>query len=364
VPPYQAKQRTMRAAAATTAVLTAMGMTSTSALADPPPPSTASDALGQLQELSHQAERLTEDYKKAQDDRATKKADLDRANADAAKAQQQTNQARTEEDTHRGQVDTLSHASFEGARLNKLSALMTSQSVNDYLDRAATMETLAKNNDQAVKQFHAAADQAQVAQQQTQDASGRATQAEADAATIEGQLAAKKAAMEAQIAKTKDLYDNLNAQEKAALQVASTPPPPPPAPPPSAPDVPPPPPPPSTASAAITAMNAALSKQGDPYVWGATGPDQFDCSGLVQWSYLQAGISLPRSTYSQVTVGTSVSIDQMQPGDLVFFYSDYSHVGIYVGNGNVVHAPTEGETVRITPYAYIGAVTAVRRVAG
>jgi cell wall-associated NlpC family hydrolase len=362
VPPYQAKQRTMRAAAATTAVLTAVGMSSTSALADPPPPATASEALGQLQELSHQAEQLTEDYKKAQDDRATKKADLDRANADAAGAQQRTSQARAEEGKHRGQVDTLSHASLEGARLNKLSALLTSQSVNDYLDRAGTMETLAKNNDEAVRQFHAAADQAQQAERQTQDASGRATQAEADAATIEGQVAAKKAAMDAQIAKTKDLYDNLSAQEKAALQSASTnvPPPPPPPPPPSTTDVPPPP----STSAAITAMNAALSRQGDPYVWGATGPDQFDCSGLVQWSYLQAGISLPRSTYSQVTVGTSVSIDQMQPGDLVFFYSDYSHVGIYVGNGNVVHAPTEGETVRVTPYAYIGAVTAVRRVAG
>jgi cell wall-associated NlpC family hydrolase len=364
VPPYQAKQRTMRAAAATTAVLTAVGMTSTSALADPPPPATASEALQQLQELSHQAEQLTEDYKKAQDDRATKKVDLDRANADVAGAQQLAGQARAEEDKHRSQIDTLSRASYEGARLNKLSALLTSQSVNDYLDRAGTMETLAKNNDDAVQQFHAAADQAQLAERQTQDASGRATQAEADAATIEGQLAAKKAAMDAQIAKTKDLYDNLSAQEKAALQSASTNVPPPPAPgvpPPSTTNVPPPA---STTSAAITAVNAALSRLGDPYVWGATGPDQFDCSGLVQWSYLQAGISLPRSTYSQVTVGTSVSISQMQPGDLVFFYSDYSHVGIYVGNGNVVHAPTEGETVQVTPYSYIGAVTAVRRVAG
>jgi peptidoglycan DL-endopeptidase CwlO len=377
---HQSK-RHLHAATAATLVLTAVGMTSTTALADPPPPPTASDALNQLQDLSHQAEQLTETYKKAQDDHAAKTADLGRANADAARAQQLANQAHGDEQAHRDAVDRISHSSYEGATLSKLSALLTSRTPEDFLDRSATLDTLARDNNDAIQQFQAAADQAQAAERQTADARARAAQAEADAARIQGELAGKKTAMDGQIAKAQELYDSLSAQEKAQLSSAAAPAPPPaapeppppaPAPPPAAlappPPAPAPPPaapaPPPAPNPAITAVNAALSRLGAPYVWGATGPNQFDCSGLVQWSYLQAGISLPRSTYSQVTVGQSVSVSQMQPGDLVFYYSDFSHVAIYIGGGNVVHAPTAGETVRVTQYQYIGTVSAVRRVAG
>ncbi|AVP69130.1 NlpC/P60 family protein [Rhodococcus hoagii] len=94
--------------------------------------------------------------------------------------------------------------------------------------------------------------------------------------------------------------------------------------------------------------NAAQSKVGSPYVWGATGPSSFDCSGLVQWAYKQAGKSVPRTSYDQVGGGTSVSKANLQPGDVVAFYGA-EHVGIYIGNGSVVHAPTEGENVKISP---------------
>ncbi|MFM1728606.1 C40 family peptidase [Prescottella soli] len=93
--------------------------------------------------------------------------------------------------------------------------------------------------------------------------------------------------------------------------------------------------------------NAAQSKIGSPYVWGATGPSTFDCSGLVQWAHKQAGISVPRVSYDQVGGGTSVSKANLQPGDVVGFY-DNEHVGIYIGNGKVVHAPTEGENVKVS----------------
>lgn len=112
-------------------------------------------------------------------------------------------------------------------------------------------------------------------------------------------------------------------------------------------------------SVGAAAVRAALSKLGRPYVWGGAGPNQFDCSGLTMWAYRQTGIGLPHYTTSQYAQGTPVSRAQLRPGDLVFFYSDMRHVGMYIGNGNVVHAPHTGDVVRIAPLSampYDGAV--------
>ncbi|PTR32132.1 cell wall-associated NlpC family hydrolase [Rhodococcus sp. OK519] len=105
---------------------------------------------------------------------------------------------------------------------------------------------------------------------------------------------------------------------------------------------------PVASSTGQAAANAAQSKVGSPYVWGATGPSSFDCSGLIQWSYKQAGKSVPRTSYDQVSGGTSVSKSNLQPGDVVAFYGA-EHVGIYIGGGSVVHAPTEGDVVKVSP---------------
>lgn len=103
-------------------------------------------------------------------------------------------------------------------------------------------------------------------------------------------------------------------------------------------------------------MRAALSKLGRPYVWGATGPNQFDCSGLVQWAYHQAGIPLHRTTYDQIHDGIAVPRSQIQPGDLVFPHT--GHVQMAIGNGMVVEAPHAGANVRISR---LGDVIAIRR---
>ncbi|NUP23627.1 MAG: NlpC/P60 family protein, partial [Streptomyces sp.] len=102
-------------------------------------------------------------------------------------------------------------------------------------------------------------------------------------------------------------------------------------------------------SRAAAAVSYAYTKLGSPYVWGATGPDAFDCSGLTQAAYRSAGISLPRTTYAQIDAGRRVSRSELQPGDLVFFYSAISHVGIYIGNGQMIHAPNPTAPVRIAP---------------
>ncbi|MFJ3638913.1 NlpC/P60 family protein [Streptomyces sp. NPDC090108] len=104
-----------------------------------------------------------------------------------------------------------------------------------------------------------------------------------------------------------------------------------------------------TNSRAAAAVAYAYTKLGSPYVWGATGPSAFDCSGLIQAAYRSAGVSLPRTTYAQINAGRRVSRAQLQPGDLVFFYSGISHVGIYVGNGKMIHAPNPSAPVRVAP---------------
>ena len=100
---------------------------------------------------------------------------------------------------------------------------------------------------------------------------------------------------------------------------------------------------------AAAAVSFAYGELGSPYVWGATGPNAFDCSGLIQAAYRSAGVALPRTTYTQINAGRRVSRSELAPGDLVFFYSGISHVGIYVGNGQMIHAPNPTAPVRLAP---------------
>ncbi|MEV5612869.1 NlpC/P60 family protein [Streptomyces sp. NPDC052225] len=102
----------------------------------------------------------------------------------------------------------------------------------------------------------------------------------------------------------------------------------------------------SRVAAAISYAQGAL---GSPYVWGATGPNAFDCSGLTQAAYRAAGVSIPRTTYAQINAGQRIPKSQLHPGDLVFFYSGISHVGLYIGNGQMIHAPNPSAPVRIAP---------------
>lgn len=103
-----------------------------------------------------------------------------------------------------------------------------------------------------------------------------------------------------------------------------------------------------TVAPSSAAMNAALSKLGARYRWGAAGPDAFDCSGLVSWSFAQAGVSLPRTSRAMSRVGMPVARADLQPGDMVFFYRPVSHVGIYIGDGKIVHASSRKNPVKIS----------------
>ena len=116
---------------------------------------------------------------------------------------------------------------------------------------------------------------------------------------------------------------------------------------------------PEATNVGTTALRAALTQRGKPYVWGAAGPDSYDCSGLVLWAFAQEGISLPHYTGDQWNSGMHVSRADLEPGDLVFFFADISHVGIYIGNGLMVDAPSTGQVVQVQPVfwdSYVGAV--------
>ena len=115
-----------------------------------------------------------------------------------------------------------------------------------------------------------------------------------------------------------------------------------------------------TKSTGESILAAARSKIGSPYVWGAAGPNAFDCSGLTTWAYRQVGKDIPRTSYAQASQGQKVSRDQLQPGDIVVFYSGASHVGIYAGDGKVVHAVTQGTPLTEAPMGNMPFHSAVR----
>ncbi|WP_084723369.1 C40 family peptidase [Streptomonospora alba] len=118
-------------------------------------------------------------------------------------------------------------------------------------------------------------------------------------------------------------------------------------------------------SVAREAVQHAKKQVGKPYRYGAEGPRAFDCSGLVQYAYKKAGKSISRTTYTQFDQGRSVSRSNLRPGDLVFFYSGPSHVGMYIGNGRMIHAPSSGKTIQTAKMAgyYNRQLVGARRVA-
>lgn len=106
-------------------------------------------------------------------------------------------------------------------------------------------------------------------------------------------------------------------------------------------------------AAGASAVGRAMSKIGAPYRWGAAGPNAFDCSGLVNWAFKSAGVSLPRTSRAMSRVGRPVAKSDLRPGDLVFFYRPVSHVGIYIGNGKVVNALNSRTPVKISDIKYM-----------
>lgn len=355
----------MVAGALISAVLVAVTTQPAAIAAPSDSPNTSSEALKQYQTLSHKAEQANEAHLRAQDDLAASEKALKTANAQLANAQKQTTSARADKDRYGKIVARFAMSSYRGGNFTTIAAAMGGKSARDMLQRAATIDVLASRQTDALKHFSAALNKAQKARTDAATARQRAQSSRNAAARHEQEIAQRKADLDAQAARAHQAYEQLGAQEKADLDAkrakqaaaaraaaqkfqatleqtqadggtpAQT----------SVPIAVPS----AAGDAAKKAVQAALSKQGSPYVWGATGPDSFDCSGLTSWAYAQAGVRLPRSSSEQSTFGKPIDRGSLQPGDLVFFYHPVSHVGMYVGNGQMVHAPTEGDVVRVAP---------------
>ncbi|MET0233244.1 MAG: NlpC/P60 family protein [Kibdelosporangium sp.] len=340
-------------------------------------PATQSEAVEQYRELNVEAEKVHQNFLQATEDKNAKQAELDGATAELAEAKRSEGQARGREQQFRGEVDELSGARFRGARFDKLSALLTGTSQRDFLDRSTALTVLANESNKTLAEMSKAVTDASAAEKQAAQAQTRAAEARDAAVKLTQQIAAQRKELDAKIATVKTQLDRLTAAQKEELQGPSDPVAPPAPTSPSrtpAPTKTTPPPnagPPAVgapAGAAAKAVNAAMSRRGDAYVWGGTKPGGFDCSGLTMWAYQQAGVSLPRTSRAQFGAGRSVPKDQLQAGDLLFYGSSASsihHVAMYIGDGNIVHASTFGVPVKSGPIGnggrdYFGA----RRIVG
>jgi cell wall-associated NlpC family hydrolase len=350
-----------------------LALTPLPAAADPQP-ATSVEAAALVAARAHDLEVLTEQFNEAREELAATREAADRAAQELVAAEAALAGARE-------QVRAVAYGAYTGERLAPLEAMLTSDSPDELLDRIGMLRTIADHNGQVLGRAEQTAGDADRAKASAQDIAVRA-QAQVD------RVAARKDELDTQIAVYQAAYERLSEEEQrasraaaerhaaeqaaaeqaAAAQAAAARPAgsggdvarPAPAAPraaAAAPMV-------GGSAAARTAVDTAMAQIGDPYVWGAAGPDAFDCSGLVQYAYAAAGIRLPHSSRMQSTMGAPVSRDALQPGDLVFFYSPVSHVGIYIGDGQMVHASTSGVPVKTASVDSMGNYNSARRIAG
>ncbi|WP_197374722.1 peptidoglycan hydrolase RipC [Mycolicibacterium baixiangningiae] len=327
-----------------------------SALADP-----AEDALAKLNELSRQAEQTTEAMHSAQldlgDKLAAQQAAEARHGADLAAAAE----AKSQLATFQSAVNKVAATQYMGGRTDGMSAILTANSPQQFIDQLSVQRVMAGEMAARMAGFRDVSARAAAAELASAKSAADAKTAAEQAAQVRADLQNKQSRLQTQIAVVKSQYEALTPNQRealAALPPAPAVPPPAAVPPANDPGVLAAPPgaippgdiaPPSGGANRAVAVQAALSRIGSPYSWGGSGPSAFDCSGLVMWAFQQEGLSLPHSSQALARGGQPVSTDQMQPGDLVTYYSDASHVGIYIGDGMMVHASTYGTPVRVAP---------------
>lgn len=355
--------RTVRRAALALAGALGILLATVPASAAPGNPGTAAEAAELLAARGHDLEALSETFNEARETLRAQQAaaqaaqvELDRATAVLAQAQQS--------------IRGVARSAYTGEGLNSFQALMISGSADEFVNRMSTLQLVAGHQNELLGRAADASAVATAAQQQVQ-ASVAEAQRTYDA------VAAQQAELEKQIAEYKAVHDRLSAQERQAVaaaaaaahadgsahaggsapssrasrgqrteQLAAA----------SAPVV-------ADSGAAQAAIDMAMAQRGKPYVWAAGGPRAFDCSGLTQYAFAAAGIKLPHSSRMQSQMGRSVSRSELRPGDLVFFYSPVSHVGIYIGGNQMVHAPTSGDVVKVASIDVMGGYAGARRIA-
>ncbi|MFJ1599385.1 NlpC/P60 family protein [Streptomyces sp. NPDC088261] len=306
---------------------------------------TVAQVKSKVDRLYEQAEAATEKYNGAKEKADDARDALDALRDEATRRTERLN-------TSRAALGSIATAQYRAGGLTPTVQLALSSDPDTFLQAAALAERTAAHQASTVTRIRK--ELAAIAELRT-----RADDRLVDLKARQNEVAAQKATVQKRLTAAEDLLDTLTAQERAryaeqeaagdqgrqasygaartdgaparADRSASRPAT-------KAPS--------SRAAAAVAFAYAAIGK---PYVWGATGPGSFDCSGLTRAAWAAAGVSLPRTTYTQINAGQRVPRSQLAPGDLVFFYSGISHVGIYVGDGKMIHAPRTGTNVRIAP---------------
>ncbi|MFJ6630236.1 NlpC/P60 family protein [Streptomyces sp. NPDC091376] len=311
-------------------LLSAAAATAAAALGSAPagadPADSPESTRAKVDRLYEQAEKATEQYNQAEEHADELRGEVARAQDRAARGQEHINRMRST-------LGSVAGAQYRSGGVDPALALLLSGNPDTYLDKAAVLDRLSEREAEAVQELRRA--QRRLGQERSE-----ATRKLAELERTRSALARHKRTIEAKLAQTQRLLNSLPRTEREAYDRASR----------SGramPDL-------SggagpASARAAAAVAAAQSVVGRPYVWGANGPHGFDCSGLTQWSYAQAGVGLPRTSQAQRYAGLQVPLSQARPGDLVTYRSDASHVAMYVGNGQVVHAPYPGAGVRYDP---------------
>ena len=294
---------------------------------------TIQDVQHRVDRLYHAAEQASERYNQIHVQLTQMRGDVKALRADQARQQKQTEKAR------RLVADSIVRQ-YEGDSLSAVGQAVVSSDPNAFVSQLTTMSAF--NSMQAgqyssyLTQAKALSIRQDATRQQLEKVAALVKQAAADKATIDKNLAAAKA-----------LLGKMQAAARARMVSVSrsssvTPPV----------NVP-------VSGRAAAAVHFAMAQVGKPYVYGAAGPNAYDCSGLTMAAWGAAGVGLPHSSSAQYGSGTHISASQLQPGDLVFYYSPISHVGMYIGNGMIVNAENPSAGIRVTglhTMPYVGAV--------
>ncbi|MGY1679394.1 C40 family peptidase [Geodermatophilus sp. SYSU D01176] len=320
VPRHPVPRHRPRTRTGSTATL-ALTLVPGTAAADPEETTSAARAAERAARAAHELEVVTEQVNEARETLAQQQA----ADHAAAGAQAQLDAL----DGHIRQVARAAFTSTSGDGMAELDLLMTSGSAEEFVSRLATLDAIAGHTTEVL---HEVADSA-AARRTLDDVTARQARLEADIADYQAQYDALSAPQQQEVVAAHAGQPVTAAPAAAASGVAQA------------------------------AVDTALAQVGDVHVWGAGGPDALDCSGPTQYAYAAAGISLPHSSRMQATMGTAVSRADLQPGDLVFYYSPVGHVSMYIGNGQLVHASTLARPVEVVSVDSMGGIVAMRRMA-
>ncbi len=312
------------------------------------PARNASQLVSDYKKLNVEAERSAEAMHNATLEYNKQRAIVVRSRQAAAAAQKKLDATAAEQQRLADRVNGILRASYRGARINRLYALLVSDSPQQMLDQMSALDVISHDATRNLKNLTRVRASAVQVKDDSAKATAVANTAIAKVEKTRGELQAKRANLALQAIRIRAVYGSMTGQQLAELRGPKFD---------FNPNLVP-----KGTSPALVAVQAALTRIGDPYVWGATGPSQFDCSGLMVWAFRQAGKGIPRSSQAQMGAGVPVSRDQLQPGDLIIYYPDAHHVGMYVGDGYVIHASTFGVPVKVVPVDGAGPYLSARRV--